>query len=96
MRNDPASTSGFAHGRHPLGCRGGIQTEMVLQGFQRLQWGDRRLVDGIRWEKSEQARGFVGQALGPFGQNVSVVYFDFNRPITHVSKLRLNAFCRKR
>ncbi len=44
------------------------------------------MVDLIRLENGKQAGGFFGQALRAFGQNVSVVNFDFNGQITHVVK----------
>jgi len=62
--------------------------EMLLQGFQSLKWGDRGGVVGIRLEEGEQPGTFFGQALRAFGQNVSVIQFDFNRQITHDVKLR--------
>ena len=68
---------------------------MFLQGFQGLKRGDRGAVDGIRLENGEQAGGFFGQALRAFGQNVSVVNFDFNGQITHDVKLRLHPPARK-
>ena len=49
-----------------------------------------------RRENGEQAGGFFGQALGAFGENVSMVNLNFNRQITHAVKLRRQAVCRKR
>jgi len=62
----------------------------VLQRFQCLELGDRGVVDGIRFENGEQAGGPFRQAFRVFGQNVSVVNFDFNGPIAHGVKLRLH------
>jgi len=61
---------------------------MLLQGFQSLKWGDRGGVVGIRLEEGEQPGTFIGQALRAFGQNVSVIQFDFNGQVTHGVKLR--------
>ena len=53
------------------------------------------MVGGICFENGKQAGGFFRQALRAFGQNVSVVNFDFNGQITHVAKLRLHPPARK-
>jgi hypothetical protein len=69
---------------------------MFLQGFQCLKRRDRRGLDGIRLENGEQTGAFFGQALGAFGQNVSMVNFDFDGQITHGAKLRLPWLARKK
>ena len=69
---------------------------MFLQGFQSLERGDRGGMVGICLEDREQTGAFFGQALGTFGQNVSVIQFDFNGQITHGVKLRPARLARKR